>query len=436
MPRNRYAKDHELHLTGAVGHVRTLDIIPVVAGESLTYSLQGIIRLAQLRREIVRDMQVDILAFYRPHRHTYGDDWETFIKSGVDETVTFTGQSTAGADTSRGLHGCFLLHGINAAFPSTIPQWLADGYLDIYNRYFKVPTDTDAPRSFNIGDYMEYGFPAARLPHPITTGVDFVNSDPNRDLDSADWTVNIPISGTADLDIRALDQIQARYKSEVEKTWFSNRYSDVLETTFGTTVNTDADQRPEMLMRHTFMMSGSEINGTDDATLGSYAGKTLQSLSCGFPRKRFDEHGAVWVMALLRWPTVFDTESHMLLRRDNPTYKEISGDPVVLSAEPPIEVDRERYLADTSSPLPGVYEPYGQWYREQPSVVDPKYFEAAYPWSDFVAGQDGQWYDQQSQYFNVFQTERLADWQIHAKAEMMSHSPVPDPRTSIMAGAD
>jgi hypothetical protein len=430
MSRNKYNKDHEIHLTGAIGHARTIDVLPVVAGESLEMRASGIIRLTQLRREIVRDAQVDICGFYRPHRHSYGDDWENFIKSGVDETVTFTGQSTSGA-TGNSLHGCFLLNDV----PATIPQWLADGYLDIYNRYYKVPTDDDFGRNFNVTEYMDYGFPATKLPHPITTPIDYEASAPNRDLNSADYTVEIPVSGTADLDLRAFEQIQKRYKSELDKTWFSNRYSDVLETTFGSTVNIDADQRPEMLFRKTFMMSGMEVNGTDDATLGQYVGKTLLPLDFGFPRKNFDEHGSVWIIAVVRWPTIFANESHKLMRTVNPSYKEISGDPVVLSAEPPVELDASNYLT-SGNVHTGYYEPYGNWYREQPSVVDPLFDQQpGYPWHQYIANVDpGNWYYDNDQHLKVFQTDRLKDWQIHCKCETNSYSPVPDPRASIYSG--
>jgi hypothetical protein len=430
--RNMYEKDHELHITGAIGHVRTIDILPVVAGESLEYDLSGILRLTQLRREIVRDAQVDIVGFYRPHRHSYGDDWNEFIQGGVDETVTFTGQSTAGT-THDNLHGRFLLHDV----PSTIPLWLADGYLDIYNRYFKVPTDDDYTHNFASDFFQQYGFPGAKLNHPITTGVAYDLTASNSDLNSSDWTVNIPVAGTADLDIRSLEQVQKRYKSELDKTWFSNRYNDVLETTWGSTVNTDADQRPEMLFRHTFMMSGQEVNGTDDATLGSYAGKTMQSIRCGFPRKYFPEHGAVWIMALVRWPVAYADESHYLLRTVNPTYKEIAGDPTILAAEPPIEVDRNYYLNQSSSPMSGIYEPYGNWYRYQPSVIDPRYEQLeGYPWHTYNGVAEANWYEQQATFDKMFQTSILDDFQIHVKASTLSLSPIPDPRASIYSGTD
>ena len=192
-------------------------------------------------------------------------------------------------------------------------------------------------------------------------------------MDSNDWTYDLPVTGggtVGNLDIRALDQVQARYKSEIQKSWFSNRYSDVLEATFGSTVNTDADQRPEMLFRHTFMMSGHEVDGTDDASLGQYVGKTIASVNLQMPRKYFPEHGAVWLMAVIRFPAVYVDERHKLLDTIDPTYKEISGDPIVLAAEPPIEVDVSDYRNNTGIQS-GIYHPYGQWYRYQPNLVDP-----------------------------------------------------------------
>jgi hypothetical protein len=426
--RNKYDKSHQIHHVGRVGKVKTLDIIPVVAGESLDLSIDGIIRMTPYRREMVTDAQIDICGFYRPHRHSYGDDWIQFIKDGVDTSVTFSGKSTgAGASLDSGMEGPFLIKGN----PSTIPLWLYDGYIDIYNRYYKVPTDQDRAFSWDE-DTLSHGMDAARLPRPWTTGVDFENPDSNRDLNSSDWQV--PVSGT--LDIRALEQVQKRYTSEIQRTWFANRYNDVLDQVFGSTVNTDADQRPEMLFRKTMSLSGVEIDGTDDATLGSFVGKTVERLDCGMGRRYFDEHGSVWIMATVRFPEVRTHEEHLLLRTSSPTYKQISGDPTVLSAEPPIEVTMSNYANNNTNTISGLYEPYGQWYRDQPNVVHQKFydlpgypFEASWPVNDNTS-----WYVNSGSWDTIFQTKMLEHFQIHAMVNCTSLSPVPDPRTSIFAG--
>src|SRR5690606_12682258 len=73
---------------------------------------------------------VDIFTFYVPHRHVYGEQWIKFMKDGVNATPLPTVNTTGYID-----HAAFL--GTINPDTNKIPKHLFQGYLNIYNNYFK-----------------------------------------------------------------------------------------------------------------------------------------------------------------------------------------------------------------------------------------------------------------------------------------------------------
>ena len=67
--RNLFDLSHYSLMAGNIGRLQTLSLIPIVAGDSITLNLDTVIRLTQLRRDMVIDAKVDLFAFYIPHRH-------------------------------------------------------------------------------------------------------------------------------------------------------------------------------------------------------------------------------------------------------------------------------------------------------------------------------------------------------------------------------
>src|SRR5437763_1654514 len=70
--------------------------------------------------------------FYVPHRHVYGEQWIKFMKDGVNSTPLPTVNTTGYID-----HAAFL--GTINPDTNKIPKHLFQGYLNIYNNYFKAP---------------------------------------------------------------------------------------------------------------------------------------------------------------------------------------------------------------------------------------------------------------------------------------------------------
>jgi len=423
MPRNVFDLSHFSFQCGDIGRLQTLSCIPVVAGDSLSIDLQGVFRLSPLRRNLTVDCIIDLFAFYVPFRHIYGQNWIDFIKQGTDEAITFS-TVTISSPNAIGYFGAPKQSG-------TVPLWLTASYNRIWNRYFRVPSDTTsilADTALISGQNgKDFGELCARPKVIWSTGIEST-------LDTSDHEIDV--SGSV-MDILDLARLKARYRSEQTRDWFATRYNDLLKNVFGSGVNTDADERPTLIMRKTQYMSGYDVDGTDDASLGSYSGKAASVASMRVPRRFCPEHGTIWVMALLRFPTIHEDEIGYLHQVSQPTYLEIAGDPQLMSMEEPAEYDVNQFFTSSSSQDLG-HMPYGQWWRYQPSLVHNKYdslngfaFINNIPSSINEAR-----YIKNAEYVNSFQTEQLGQWQSSCRIDVKKQTVVPGALKSVFAGAD
>src|SRR5215203_6778920 len=141
-------------LAGQIGRLITISTTPVIAGDSFEMDAVGALRLSPLRRGLAIDSPVDIFTFYVLHRHVYGEQWITFMTDGVNATPLPTVNTTGYID-----HAAFL--GTINPDTNKIPKHLFQGYLNMYNNYFKAPWMPDRteanPNELNQDD-ARYGF--------------------------------------------------------------------------------------------------------------------------------------------------------------------------------------------------------------------------------------------------------------------------------------
>src|SRR5579871_3045846 len=101
-------------LAGQIGRLITISTTPVIAGDSFEMDAVGALRLSPLSR------------------HVYGEQWIKFMKDCVNATPLPTVNTTGYID-----HAAFL--GTINPDTNKIPKHLFQGYLNIYNNYFKAP---------------------------------------------------------------------------------------------------------------------------------------------------------------------------------------------------------------------------------------------------------------------------------------------------------
>lgn len=422
MRRDVYDLSHFSFMSGKMGRLMTLALIPNVAGDSIGINFRGIFRLSPLRRNLVVDAHCDLYVFWVPHRHVYGDDWINFIKQGVDEAITFDTVDYTGTNGIEYL-GAPRLTGVN-------PLWPLAGYNRIWNRYFRVPTDTSAVLADTApgtdADTQAFGRLCARIKSIWSTGIDETTDVSDREVSTAG---NV-------MDILSLRQIQARYQSEQTRDYFGQRYNDLLKATWGSNVNIDADERPQMLWKSQNFLSGYDVDGTGDATLGQYSGKSVGTMSFDMPRRYLPEHGALYVMALLRFPTIHINEIHYLHNQSQPTYKQISGDPEVWKGEPPLDHEVQDFFAGSSDSTDLGHMPYGQWYRWHPHTVHDQFrqLQGFTFGTDDPTSKDTARYVQATEYNDTFANEALAQWHSQARIGVIAARPITSALQSIYAG--
>mgnify|MGYP000025964651 FL=1 len=444
--RNQFDLSHYSFMAGKIGMLQTLSVIPVIAGDSISLRTFNQFRLSPLRRSMSVDAQVDLFAFYVPHRHIYGTDWTDMIKNGVDDSTTVT-TITAPSHAQE----CRYFGG-GAIIPTkTYPLWRIVGYNMIWDRYFRhlkltpslVDADSDwlatqalpsghtssnSPLGHDPADTIYYGFPCARLKTPWSTGI-------TSGIDSSDYTV----PSTTTMDIRALEQIKMRYKTEVQREWFTIRYNDILKGTWGSGVNIDADQRPELIMRKTSSLSGYDVDGTGDANLGTHAGKSISNNQINVPRKFIPEHGALWLMALVRFPTMVQDEIHPLSKDPTFTYTSMMADPHISRAEPPFDDDTNRWFETSSGTDDLGTVPFGQEFRYQPNAIHNDFDTVnGYPWLEFasssITDRVEATYISPAEYDDVFSTTQLGHWQTQTAIACQVLRNFPTARESLFAG--
>src|SRR5467141_1593425 len=243
-------------LAGQIGRLITISPTPVIAGDSFEMDAVGALRLSPLRRGLAIDSTVDIFTFYVPHRHVYGEQWIKFMQDGVNATPLPTVNTTCYIDHAA------LLGTIN---PDTnkIPKHLFQGYLNIYNNYFKAPWMPDRtevnPNELNQDD-ARYGFRCCHLKNIWTAPL-----PPETELPRQMTT------STTSIDIMGLQAASANLITDNARDYFMQRYHDVISSFVGKT-SYDADNRPLLVLRSNLWASGYDVDGTDQTSLGQFSG--------------------------------------------------------------------------------------------------------------------------------------------------------------------
>lgn len=419
---------HFVMSAGKMGQLQTLSAVPVIAGDSVDQELVGSLRLSQLRRGLAVDSHVDVFTFYIPHRHIYGDAWVDLMKGGIDATPIDMVDSVGTLERLSFLaQNTPQLYGANPGF---LPKMYYQGYLNIFNNYFKVPWEDDDQRTLQQavdsgGDVDRYGFVCGHMnaiwntPLPPETGT---NKTFTADVSGVEATINIQDLNTA----------FAKLHTDQERDMFMQRYRDVMES-FGGYANPDVDQRPKLLMHSEFWASGYDVDGTDQATLGQFSGRVQQSFKHKVPRFYVPEHGMVWTMALVRFPPLLSNEKHYLAAQPLVTYEDVAGDPTIVGNIPTKELNlyEIQYGPGGNNKF---RMPHSQWYRTHPNTIHGNYSELqGFPFiNNYIDNEDDMLRVRPADFDEMFQTTQLGHWNMQAKNNFTVLRSLPSARDSIM----
>src|SRR5699024_11168353 len=144
---------------GQIGRLITISTTPFIACDSFEMEAVGALRLSPLRRGLAIDSTVDIYTFYVPYLQLYVQQRIRFMMNVMNDASLTTVNTTCSID-----HAAFL--GTIKPDTNKIPKHLFQGYLNIYNNYFKAPWMPDRteanPNELNQDD-ARYGFRCCHL---------------------------------------------------------------------------------------------------------------------------------------------------------------------------------------------------------------------------------------------------------------------------------
>src|SRR5215217_1283635 len=345
-------------LAGQIGCLITISTTPVITGDSFEMNAVAAPRLSPLPPAIAIDSTVNT--------------------TGYIDHAAFLG--TINPDTNK------------------IPKHLFQGYLNIYNNYFKAPWMPDRteanPNELNQDD-ARYGFRCCHLKNIWTAPL-----PPETEL-SRQMTTS-----TTSIDIMGLQAAYANLHTDQERDYFMQRYHDVISS-FGGKTSYDADNRPLLVMRSNLWASGYDVDGTDQTSLGQFS---------------------------VRFPPTATKEIQYLNAKGALTYTDIAGDPVLYGNLPPREISmKDVFRSGDSSKKFKIAE--GQWYRYAPSYVSPAYhLLEGFPFIQEPPSGDLQErvLIRHHDYDQCFQSVQLLQWNSQVKFNVTVYRNLPTTRDSIM----
>lgn len=409
---------HLVFDAGKIGRLKVVSWTPVVAGDSFELDMIGAVRLSPLRRGLAVDSRVDLFTFYVPHRHVYGEQWIEFMKAGVDAAPLAPVTCSRGWDSAQYL----------GTIPSSnlkVPKFLHQGYLNIYNNYFKAPWMDD----------LTYANPSNMEGEDVRFGVRACNL-------KTIWTAPLPPDTETShsmeteansIDIMGLQAAYAQLHTEQERDYFMTRYRDIVNE-FGGSTSYDADNRPLLVMHSEFWASGYDVDGTDQSSLGQFSGRVQQTFKHSVPRFFCPEHGTMFTLALVRFPPTHEMEMHYLVGKEDLTYTDLACDPALMANLPPREVNMSQFFhSGSASAKFKIAE--GQWYRMQPDrVALPYNYLDGFPFYSAIPSDDikQRVLVNTDNYDEVFQSMQLAHWNMQTKFSCTIYRNMPTTRDSIM----
>lgn len=449
MARTYYNPVRPINHCGEIGRLNTVKTWEMHAGESIELDFQGSVTFSALNRPMVMDARFDLYAFFMPDRYVYSN-WTDFIREGTREN-----EILAGIDNGQNVFRFF-------GEPNTTglrPKWQWDGYLAIWDEYFRHKhlnkyRDNDQTRYFgwpspsasafrdgsnlNLRRTAEFGATCMRLDAPWCVGP----SEGVTDFDaSTGLSIETTLESASSIDIRDLDEIKRRFSSQQDSEWLYDEYRDILRGRFGSHIGTwqDPVERPEFLRRENYWMSGVDVRATDESGLGYATGMMKRPFRFMLPPRKFDEHGHVWLLMLMRFPTVHEDERDKHNITINPDYADRAGDPEIVK-RPEAGLNRDFFdYSLTSNASFGMMFPHNHHYRTMASFTHPRFKQGAdesvFPWlrtpvSTFERAVRVQPQD----YDSIFKTRQYGHYQVHGQLHAGLYRNIYDPMASIKTG--
>jgi hypothetical protein len=391
--------------TGQIGTMECIRQQMMLPGETLKVSLQGSVKMEMLRERDALRINAHLAVFLTPIRWLWSG-WPQYIKDGP------TGATSPPMGNLKpfwnGLGGSTVLR--------TMPQFWEDARFRIYNEWYKWPEDPD---STNFT-------PTVNLEHSWTRCRDQAEPD-----DAADREVTGSVSGaTATLSIQDIAEQQAAFRSAVQREVLSyERYMEVLKEAWGADGSREVDQVPIKVHEVNAGIRPRSMPATNHSGLGQWGSMYDFSVDDGFTVTA-PEHCILSYMLVVRLAPITD-EVHPLAN-DRLSWQEMVGDPSILAATRPQQVEIRDVMNSSSSTSLG-YLPAGWQWRSQNNFIDERIVEReSFPImkvpTTAAEARNAEMHE------NAFRSQALKDFLVDIYAGEYSSSAIPNALSSFYVG--
>ncbi len=432
--------------TGKIGELTTLKCVPVCGGDSYQDEMVGSFRLSPMHRFLTLDATIEVFSFYVPHRHVYNttpsgnkpweNQWVDFINQGpstIDTPNVLTGTVTVSGRLRNALAISSDLKDSEIDTNTTIAKWRYQGYWNIFENYFKRPDYETSQVSLATPAaccHLKNMWTAPLRPSLGFSGA-YEDSYSNTYFSAED-----DAEGVSKINMFEFNAQDARLHIEQINEHWTIRFRDKIDRLGGSTT-ADTDQRPTLIAHTKEFSSGYDVDGTASDTLGQYVGRCVTGFSHKVPRFYCGEHGAIWTVAVVRFPPICANENHYLESHE-PSYEELVNDPDLVANLPPVNIDsNDLFYGNGDANASGGFDiamPYGQWYREHPSYVSNHFAgEEGFPFMLYPQNFEASFKITPSDYDLIFQGTQYQHWQWFGRSNAMILREIASIRTALMA---
>lgn len=399
--------------TGEIGLVKCLRQQKMLPGETIQGNILGDVKMEALRERNALRLNAHIGVFATPIRWL-DSNWVSYVKAGPTS-------NTYSLSFDSNIPGDFI--GLGGNVFRRIQRYWRRAFERVYNEWYKWPEDSDVVLTSFSDNTRFTRFPAVNLEHSWTRC--------RSDVDT-DHVADRVAPATSSLDVRDLAEAQSRFRAAMEMDVLSyNRYMELLQERFGSSGSREADQVPILVFQDELGVAPRSFSASDAAGLGQWASFYDFEVNAPFEFTA-PEHCILTYALTIRFAPISE-EVHPLAN-DRLTWAEEVGDPGLLAALRPQDVQLRDLLDTTSSTSLG-YLPAGwQWRCQNNQIGYRVNIRDSFPYMEQPTTQ-AQARDS-SLTKPAFRSASLQDYVVDVYCSEKSMSPIPGAESSYYSGMD
>jgi len=392
--------------TGKIGRVNCVRQQILLPGETANVSMNGSVKLESLRERDSLRINAHLGIFMTPIRWLW-DGWPDYLKEGP---------SGATAPPTVNLNS-LSKYGIGATgTQSEVPRFWQDSVLRVYNEWYKWPEDADATTwndDGNIAVPLQHVWNRAR--YDATPG------------NAGDYE----LASGSDFDVRDLAALQARFRSAIERDVLSyNRYMELVSEMYNADGSREVDQVPMMVDQVEVGVRPREMAATDGASLGQWQSIFDFEIDHQLKNVVCPEHCVLTYMLTVRFAPII--ESRAPLSRIPDTWQEMVGDPEMLQAMQPVELQIGDIALGNSSTSLG-FVPAGWHWRSGHDVVGQRVdVRDSFPYMETPTSQANA--KDATRIKPAFRSQSLGDYMVDLYISERTRSPIQGALESYFSG--